>query len=122
MITTEPRGFTEALCADHCGKVFPNADQFAAHLRPAYAEQTRVRAKSCHCGKRYRPAPGEVCSLCHYAPLTAAELRKLPRAVKMNIRDVANGRVDGTTESVLAAHGLIIRSDYRAVGKAVDAF
>lgn len=103
-----------------CPRGFVTVHDFDAHISPAYAVPARLRSKTCHCGRRYRPAKGETCSLCHYAPLTTPEIHSLPRVAKVAIADVRNGRTTVYTEGILAEYGLIIRDDYRDVGKAAD--
>ena len=44
----------------------------------------------------------------------------MPRVAKVAIADVRNGRTTVYTEGILAEYGLIIRDDYRDVGKAAD--
>jgi hypothetical protein len=80
-------------------------------------------AETCHCGALRKPGrahPGELCSLCHYAPLASADYAALPRKVRDIIRDLTSGTADVFDEGLLTDHGLIMSDDWRSVGKAAD--
>jgi HNH endonuclease len=68
-------------------------------------------------GRKY---PGELCSLCHYAPLTAADYRTLPRKVREIIRDATSGVAGVFDEGWLTDHGIIVSDDWKSAGKAAD--
>lgn len=82
-----------------------------------------ARNEICHCGAMHRKGrkyPEELCSLCHYAPLTAADYKSLPRKVREIIRDATSGVADVFDEGWLTDHGIIVSDDWKSAGKAAD--